>query len=71
MKDKYVKLDALERLAKPVEKLKEDEGYDEKEDNDEMGKKRKCACSCCGAPCESCNEAEDDEDSEEESEDKS
>jgi len=66
MKDKYVKLDALERLAKPMKELHKEEGYDEKGEKDE--EHHKCECPCCGAPCESCNEA-DEEDSEEDSED--
>lgn len=68
MKDRYIKLDAIARIAKPMKAIHEKEGYDEEGTKDEMGKHGKCACPCCGAPCESCNEA-DEEDSEEYEED--
>lgn len=74
--NKYIKMDALERLAKPMEELhKEDTGKEK--DMPKMGEHDKCECPCCGAPCEACNEADeedseeyaDEEDSEEDSED--
>lgn len=82
MKDRYIKLDAIARIAKPMKALHEKEGYSSEDDKEEMGKMgkmddhHKCACPCCGAPCEACNEAEEEdseeyEDSEEESEDDS
>lgn len=64
MNDRYIKLDAIERLAKPMKAIHEKEGYDEEGDEKGMGEHHKCACPCCGAPCEACNEA-DEEDSEE------
>ena len=67
MRDKYIKMDAIERLAKPMKAIHEEEGYGaegEKEEMGKMGEHHKCACPCCGAPCEHCNEAEE-EDSEE------
>ena len=77
MKDRYIKLDAIARIAKPMKALHEKEVSSSEDDKEEMGKHAKCECPCCGAPCEACNEAEeedseeyeDEEDSEGDSED--
>jgi hypothetical protein len=69
VKDRYVKLAAIEEMAKPMDKIHEEEGYEETEHGDEG---HKCACACCGAPCAVCGEADSDEeyeDSEDETED--
>lgn len=61
MKDKFVKLSAIEQMAEPMEKIHEDEGYEEKDHS-------KCVCPCCGEPCPSCEE-DDEEMSDEYEED--
>jgi hypothetical protein len=63
MKDRYVKLTALEKLAKPMKEIHSEEGYDEKGEHDE-DEKHECKCPCCGAPCEACGEADDEDESE-------
>jgi len=63
---KYVKLAAIERMAKSMDELHEEEGYDEGK-MEEHGE-HECKCACCGAPCEVCNEDDEFEGSENEEE---
>lgn len=67
---KYVKLAALEKLAKPMDEIHKEEGYAEDNSMSE-GEHSKCECPCCGAPCESCNEAEMEDSEEDTMEDES
>jgi len=59
--DKFVKLAAIEKIAKPMESF---HGKEEYKDEKHTG----CKCMCCGKPCDSCEEA-DHESEEEYSED--
>jgi hypothetical protein len=49
--DKYLKLSAIEKMAKPMEAF---HGKDEYEDENHKG----CKCMCCGKPCDACEEAD-------------
>lgn len=63
--DKFVKLAAIEKMAKPMASFHGKEEKYEEEDMEHKG----CKCMCCGAPCDVCNEAEHEDDSEYEDED--
>lgn len=57
MMDKLVKLSAIKKMAKPMEKFHEKgEKYEEGDDNHEG-----CRCSCCGSPCDVCSESDSEE----------
>jgi hypothetical protein len=62
--DKFVKLAAIEKMAKPMEAFHgKEESYEEKDSKD-----MKCVCACCGAPCEVCGEDDSEEEYEDEDE---
>jgi hypothetical protein len=59
--DKFIKLSAIEQMAKPMAAFHgKDESYEE-EDMSQHG----CKCSCCGAPCDICMEDDTKHESEE------
>lgn len=61
--DKFLKLSAIEKMAKPMAAF---HGKDESDKESDMAHTG-CKCKCCGAPCDICNEAEhEDEEYEEE-----
>ena len=64
--DKFIKLAAIEKIAKPMAAF---HGKDKSYKESDMEHKE-CKCPCCGAPCEVCGEAdsEDEEYKEEDSE---
>lgn len=47
--DKYVKMSAIEKMAKPMDAF---HGKMKEEENGHEG----CKCPCCGSPCAECNE---------------
>jgi hypothetical protein len=62
--EKYVKLAAIEEMAKPME----DFHKGEESGSEEMGGHEGCKCPCCGAACASCSEEDSEEYEEEDSE---
>ena len=62
--DKFVKLAAIEKMAKPMAAFHgKEEEYSEKSESHNG-----CKCMCCGAPCDICEENDAEHESEEYSE---
>jgi len=60
--DKFVKLEAISKIAKPMAAF---HGKDASEEAPEM-EEHECKCSCCGAPCETCAESDSEHKEEDE-----
>lgn len=52
--EKMIKLSAIERLAGKEPKNEQGSSMDSEEYSNGHG----CKCSCCGAPCDTCEEAD-------------
>lgn len=65
--DKYVKLEAISKIAKPMGAF---HGKNESEEESDM-KEHGCKCVCCGAPCDICQEADSEHEDEDMSEEDS
>lgn len=63
--DKFVKLAAISKIAKPMAAFHGKESNSMEEDMTHMG----CKCKCCGAPCDICNETDSEHEDEDYSED--
>lgn len=62
--EKFIKLAAIEKIAKPMAAFHGKESDTTEEDMTHMG----CKCKCCGAPCDICMEDDAEHEEEEDSE---
>ena len=62
--DKYVKMAAIEKIAKPMAAF---HGKDYESTEEDMSH-ADCKCKCCGAPCEICSEGNSENEEEKDSE---